>query len=31
MNAGELKEPKLGMFKKLLELMGQDRRKNQYQ
>lgn len=31
MNAGELKEPRLGMFKELLELMGQYRRKNQYQ
>ena len=30
MNAGELKEPRLGMFKELLELMGQYRRKNQY-
>ena len=31
MNAGELKEPRLKMFKELLELMGQYRRKNQYQ
>ena len=31
MNAGELKEPRLGMFKELLELMGLYRRKNQYQ
>lgn len=31
MNAGELKEPRLRMFKELLELMGQYRRKNQYQ
>ena len=31
MNAGELKEPRLGMFKELLELSEKYRRKNQYQ
>ncbi|MBP9993389.1 MAG: hypothetical protein KBT67_00390 [bacterium] len=30
MNAGELQEPRLGMFKELLELCEQYRRKNQY-
>ena len=30
MNAGELQEPRLGMFKELLELMGQFKKKNQY-
>ena len=30
MNAGELKEPRLGMFKELLELCEQYRRVNQY-
>lgn len=31
MNAGELKEERLGMFKELLTLSEQYRRKNQYQ
>lgn len=31
MNAGELKEPRLGMFKELLELNEKYKRKNQYQ
>ena len=31
MNAGELAEPRLGMFKELLELSEKYRRKNQYQ
>lgn len=31
MNAGELKEPRLGMFKELLALCEQYKRKNQYQ
>ena len=31
MNAGELAEPRLGMFKKLLELSEHFRHKNQYQ
>ena len=31
MNAGELQEPRLGMFKELLELSEQYKRKNQYQ
>ncbi len=31
MNAGELKEPRLGFFKELLVLCEQYRRKNQYQ
>lgn len=31
MNAGELVESRLGMFKKLLELSGKYRRKNQYE
>lgn len=31
MNAGELKEPRLGMFKGLLELSGQYRHVNQWQ
>ena len=31
MNAGELKEPRLGMFKELLELSEKYRHKNQYQ
>lgn len=31
MNAGELQEPRLGMFKELLELREKYRRKNQYQ
>lgn len=31
MNKGELKEPRLGMFKELLALCEQNRRKNQYQ
>lgn len=30
MNAGELKEPRLSMFKKLLELGEEYKRKNQY-
>ena len=30
MNAGELAEPRLGMFKELLELCEKYRRKNQY-
>lgn len=30
MNAGELKEPRLGMFKELLELRGQYKHINQY-
>lgn len=30
MNAGELKEPRLGMFKELMELSEKHRRKNQY-
>lgn len=31
MNAGELKEPRLGMFKEMLELSEQYKRKNQYE
>lgn len=31
MNAGELKEPRLGMFKELLELNEKYKRKSQYQ
>lgn len=31
MNAGELKDPRLGMFKELLILSEQYRRKNQWQ
>lgn len=31
MNAGELKEPRLNMFKELLELCEQYKRKNQYE
>jgi hypothetical protein len=31
MNAGELKEPRLGMFKELMELSGCYKRKNQYE
>lgn len=31
MNAGELQEPRLGMFKELLELSERYKRKNQYQ
>ena len=31
MNAGEMKEPRLGMFKELLALSDQYRRKNQYE
>lgn len=31
MNARELKEPRLGMFKELLELNEKYKRKNQYQ
>ena len=31
MNAGELKEPRLSMFKELLALSEQYKRKNQYQ
>ncbi len=31
MNAGELMEPRLGMFKELLELNEKYKRKNQYQ
>ena len=31
MNAGELQEPRLGMFKELLELSEKYRRKNQYE
>ena len=31
MNAGELKEPRLGMFKELMELCEKYRRVNQYQ
>lgn len=30
MNAGELKEPRLGMFKEVLELCEKYKRKNQY-
>lgn len=30
-NAGELKEPRFGMFKELMELSEQYKRKNQYQ
>ena len=30
MNAGKLQEPRLGMFKELLELSEKYRRKNQY-
>ncbi len=30
MNAGELQEPRLGMFKELLELSERYKRKNQY-
>lgn len=30
MNAGELKEPRLGMFKELMELSERYRRKNQW-
>ncbi len=30
LNAGELKEPRLGMFKELLALMEQYKRKNQW-
>ena len=30
MNAGELQEPRLGMFKELLELSEQNKHKNQY-
>lgn len=31
MNAGELQEPRLGMFRGLLELVERNKRKNQYQ
>lgn len=31
MNAGELQEPRLGMFRELLELSEKYKRKNQYQ
>lgn len=31
MNAGKLKEPRLGMFKELMELNERYRRKNQYE
>ena len=31
MNAGELKEPRLGLFKELLELSEKYKRNNQYQ
>ena len=31
MNAGELKEPRIGMFKELLALSEQYKRKNQYE
>ena len=31
MNAGELQEPRLGLFKELLELSEKYKRKNQYQ
>ena len=31
MNAGELKEPRLGKFKELLALIEQYKRKNQYE
>ncbi len=31
MNAGELAEPRLGMFKELLELSERYKRKNQYE
>ena len=31
MNAGELAEPRLGLFKELLVLSEQNKRKNQYQ
>ncbi len=31
MNAGELQEPRLEMFKELLELSERNRRKNQYE
>jgi len=30
LNRGEMKEPRLGMFRKLLEMTEQYRRKNQY-
>ena len=30
MNAGELQEPRLGMFKELLELSERNKHKNQY-
>jgi len=30
MNAGELKEPRLGMFKELMELMEENKHVNQY-
>ena len=30
MNAGELQEPRLGMFKELLTLVEENKRKNQY-
>lgn len=30
MNAGEMKEPRLGMFKELLALSGECKRKNQW-
>lgn len=31
LNAGELKEPRLGMFKELMELNEKYKRKNQYE
>lgn len=31
MNAGELQEPRLGMFKELLELSERNKHKNQYE
>ena len=31
MNAGELREPRLGMFKELMDLSEKYKRKNQYQ
>jgi hypothetical protein len=31
MNAGGLKEPRLSKFKEMMDLMGQYKRKNQYQ
>jgi hypothetical protein len=31
MNAGELKDPRIGMFKELMELSETYKRKNQYE